>query len=53
MNQSTHDQPTNLRLAFVQARWHADPLDAGIPAAVSAVTDTWPLGDVYVPELVD
>ena len=27
MNQSTHDQPTNLRLAFVQARWHADIVD--------------------------
>ena len=27
MNQSSHDAETTLRLAFVQARWHADIVD--------------------------
>ncbi len=27
MNQSSHDKQAALRIAFVQARWHADIVD--------------------------
>ncbi len=37
MNQSSHDQRTALRIAFVQARWHADIVDSCRTAFVEEV----------------
>ncbi len=37
MNQSSHDKQVALRIAFIQARWHADIVDRCRAAFVEAV----------------